>query len=153
MTLLDDLNPLLEFSQGLDLADPDACHAALMEEFPADGEYILGIAEQLRAGLADGTLCHRGELPMKFSRLAKPSEESYGFSVDVVFMSGAGPQHCHPLGEIDLCIGISDEPTFDGNGPGWAVYGADSVHVPTVRNGEMIILYLLPNGAFELVQN
>lgn len=153
MSLLEDLNPLLEFSQGLGLANPDACQAALKEEFPADGDYILGITEQLRAGLADGTLCHRGEFPMKFSRLAKPSDESCGFSVDVVFMSGAGPRHCHPKGEIDLCIDFSGEPTFDGNPPGWTVYGEDSVHVPVVRGGEMIILYLLPNGAFELVSS
>jgi len=153
MSLLENLKPLLEFSQGLNLANPDACQAALAEEFPADGDYILGIAEQLRVGLADGTLCNRGELPMKFSRLAKPSEESCGFSVDVVYMSGAGPRHGHPKGEIDLCIGYSGEPTFDGNAPGWTVYGEDSVHVPIVRDGEMIILYLLPDGAFELVQD
>jgi len=153
MGLLENLKPLMEFSQGLDLADPDACLATLVEEFPVDGEYILGIAEQLRTGLTDGTLCARGELPMKFSRLTRPSEESFGFSVDVVYMSGAGPRHCHPKGEINFCIGFSGKPTFDGNAPGWTVYGEDSVHVPIVRDGEMIILYLLPGGAFELVQD
>ena len=45
----------------------------------------------------------------------------------------------------------SGEPIFDGRKPGWAVYEPDSVHVPGVTGGEMLILYLLPAGAVEWV--
>ena len=38
---------------------------------------------------------------------------------------------------------------FDGNAPGWVVYGRGSAHVPTVTGGEMLILYFLPGGAIE----
>ena len=35
---------------------------------------------------------------------------------------------------------------------GGAVYGPGSEHVPAVTGGEMLILYLLPDGAIEWVQ-
>ena len=88
---------------------------------------------------------------MTWSRLFKASEESYGFSADVVDMFGAGPKHQHPEGEIDLCLEINGEPDFDGNSDGWTVYGKGSIHTPTVSNGRMLILYLLPLGAFKLI--
>jgi len=44
------------------------------------------------------------------------------------------------------------DPRFDGHPEGWAVYAPGSVHVPEVTGGEMLILYLLPEGAIEWVQ-
>ena len=43
------------------------------------------------------------------------------------------------------------EPSFDGCAPGWAVFAPDSVHVPEVLGGTMLILYLLPDGEVEWV--
>ena len=71
---------------------------------------------------------------------------------DVVLMNGAGPNHIHPEGEIDLCFPFDGNPKFDGQEPGWVVYGAGSQHIPTVSGGTMAIVYLLPKGAFELVE-
>ena len=44
-------------------------------------------------------------------------------------------------------------PTFDGQGPGWVVMPPDSVHVPEVQGGTMLITYLLPNGAMEFMKD
>ena len=40
---------------------------------------------------------------------------------------------------------------FDGNPQGWVVFQPDSVHVPTVSDGEMLILYFLPGAAIEFL--
>ncbi len=153
MTLLDALRPLLLFCKNLDLDNPEKCRKCLEEKFPFEGEVLQPILQLCKKGLAEGSLCGRGELPMKFSRVVKPSEESSQFSVDAVFMSGAGPRHRHPEGEINLCIATSGDAMFDGKPSGWTVYGKNSVHRPTVTGGEMLILYLWPHGAFALVNN
>ena len=100
----DRLKPLLDFCQNLDLSDPAAAQAALEAEFPFGGEYVQGIAAAMRAGVADGSMCHMGEDPVRFSRVLKPSEDTHGFSADAVLMSAPGPRHRHPQGEIDLCF-------------------------------------------------
>ena len=43
------------------------------------------------------------------------------------------------------------EARFDGHPEGWVVFGPDSVHVPTVSDGEMLILYFLPGGEIEFL--
>ena len=63
----------------------------------------------------------------------------------------AGPKHRHPNGEIDLCFTLRGEARFDGRPEGWVVYGQDTTHVPTVRDGQMLILYFLPGGAIEFL--
>ena len=147
----DRLKPLLDFCRTLDLADPGVACAALEAEFPFEGEYVQGIAAAMRAGVAAGTMCHKGEDPVRFSRVLKPSEASHGFSADAVLMSAPGPRHRHPQGEIDLCFVEDGEPTFDGNPAGWTVYSADSAHVPSVKGGKMLILYILPGGEIEFL--
>lgn len=149
----DQLKPLLDFCHQLDLSDPVAARAALEAEFPLEGEYVQGIASAMRAGVADGSMCHMGEDPVRFSRVLKPSEETHGFSADAVLMSAPGPRHRHPQGEIDLCFTEDGSPTFDGNPAGWTVYAPDSVHVPSVRDGKMLILYLLPGGEIEFLKS
>lgn len=146
------LQPLLDFCRTLDLSKPDEAQAALEAEFPFDGDYVQGVAAAMRAGVADGSLCHMGEDPVRFSRVLKPTDETHGFSADAVLMSAPGPRHRHPQGEIDLCFAEDGEPNFDGNPPGWTVYAPDSAHVPSVRGGTMLILYLLPQGEIEFLK-
>jgi hypothetical protein len=50
---------------------------------------------------------------------------------------------------VNLLFAIDGHPRFDGRAPGWAVFPPDSVHVPRVEGGTMLILYLLPGGAVE----
>jgi len=150
--MLDRLQPLLDFCAELDLSDPSAAEKALEAAFPFGGEAVEGIAAAMRAGVEDGSICHMGEDPVRYSRVLKPSEQTHGFSADAVLMSAPGPRHRHPQGEIDLCLAIDGEPTFDGNAPGWTVYAPNSVHVPTVRGGKMLILYILPGGEMEFLK-
>lgn len=85
---------------------------------------------------------------IRFGRIAK---DLCGFSVDAVLMDRPGPRHRHPNGEIDLCFARRGSPRFDGRAEGWVVYGPDSTHVPTVQDGEMLILYFLPGAAIEFL--
>ncbi len=155
--LLEALAPVLpvcaELLAGPDAGDEDAVLAALRARFPEDGPVLAKVAETLRAGVADGTLCHRGEPPARFSRVAKPGPATSDLSVDVVWLTGAGLRHAHPRGEITFGIAdaASDPATvrFDGRPPGWQVRAPGSVHTPTVTGGGMILLYVLPEGAID----
>ncbi len=149
---LNALEPLLSFAKGLDLNNPNAARDELEKQFPFHGEEMQELKAELIAELEAGRICNNGEDPLRYSRVFKPSPATLNFSSDAVFMNGAGPKHRHPDGEIDFCIAMEGEPRFDGNPEGWVVYGEDSVHIPTVTDGRMLILYLLPNGAFEFVK-
>ena len=96
-----------------------------------------------------GEIAERGELPVRYGRVAKAGPDTDGFSIDVVLMTGAGPRHTHPNGEVDYCIALDGEPTFDERPAGWVVCEAGSTHVPTVAGGTILIVYLLPDGAID----
>ncbi len=136
----------------VDPADPDAARAALAQAYPVDGTEATALRAALLAAVEDGTLCDRGEPALKWSRLAKPETTPHDLSADAVWMSGAGPRHRHPRGEINLCFAVEGTPEFDGHPEGWVVFPPDSVHVPTVAGGRMLIVYFLPGGAMEFVQ-
>jgi hypothetical protein len=81
--------------------------------------------------------------------VAKAGPATSGFSIDVVHMSGPGPRHRHPNGEVNFCLALDGAPRFDGEPPGWVVLPPGSSHVPAVTGGTMLIVYLLPQGAIE----
>jgi len=141
------LRPLAEALQAIDV---DAADASQQAERAAafGGELITSIREAALAHADSDWLMPREAGGVRFGRVAK---ELCGYSVDCVYMSGPGPRHRHPNGEIDLCFATKGEARFDGHGEGWVVYGKDSAHVPTVTDGEMLILYFLPGGAIEFL--
>ncbi len=145
--LLQQLDPLITAIAALDLADPGAARAALDARFPLDGPVLTGIRAAVTAGLDAGWLCPRENAGIRFGRLAKAGPDTAGLGIDAVAMHGPGPGHVHPTGEVDLCFDLAGQPRFDGNAPGWTVYGPGTWHEPTVRDGEMVILYFLPDGA------
>jgi len=151
--VIDHFAPLLEAARGIELTDPRAAEAELTRRLDPDGEAAAALNTRLLELLEGGKIATRGELPVRYGRVCKASEETGGFSIDVVHMTAPGPRHRHPQGEIDYCLALSGEPTFDGRAPGWVVCGPDSVHVPTVAGGEMLIVYLLPGGAIEFLQD
>lgn len=151
-SLLDALAPILPALKALDLSDPGAADA-LNARFPIDGDDLAAAAALVKAGIAEGWLCPRDGGSLTYGRAAKAGEATLGFGIDTVDMTGAGPGHTHPTGEIDLCFALEGEPTFDGNPPGWTVYPAGSWHVPTVSGGRMGILYFLPDGAIRFEPN
>ena len=151
--MLDTFRPLLDAARGVDLSDPEAARATLEERLPFHGDAARALNAELVALLEAGRVAERGELPVRYGRVAKAGDETDGFSIDVVHMSGPGPRHRHPLGEIDYCIALDGDPRFDDQPAGWVVLGPDSVHVPTVRDGTMLIVYLLPEGQIEFLQD
>ena len=151
--MLDTFTPLLTAAENVDLSDPAAARDELTRRFDptgADAQKLNGELEEL---LAQGKIADRGELPVCWGRVAKAGPESRGFSIDVVHMNGAGPRHRHPGGEVNYCVALEGSPTFDGQGPGWVVMPPDSVHVPTVAGGRMLIVYLLPDGQMEFLES
>lgn len=126
--------------------------AALEARFPADGAAMRSLGEHLRRGVAEGWLCDRGEPHARFSRLAKPSPQSFEFSIDLVRLDGAGAAHLHPRGEVTLGF-VADPDTshgterFEDQPPGWVMCRPGSQHVPTTTGGPMLLLYVLPGGA------
>lgn len=141
------LAPVLEAIAGLDLGEPAAARAALDARFPLDGAFLADIRAQVEQGLEAGWLVPRENGDIRFGRVAKATPETRDTVIDAVLMHGPGPGHTHPSGEVDLCFALEGAPRFDGNPPGWTVYGPDSWHVPTVSGGTMVILYFLPGSA------
>jgi hypothetical protein len=149
--MIETFRPLLDAASGVDLREPAAAERELARRLDPQGPVAKELVKALRALLAEGRIAERGEMPVKWGRVAKAGPTTNEFSIDVVHMNGAGPLHRHPNGEIDFCIALSGAPTFDGRPPGWVVFGPDSRHVPTVAGGEMLIVYLLPGGAMEFL--
>jgi hypothetical protein len=141
--------PLIDAARGVPLDDPKAAAAELRRRLDPKSERALVMHEELKALLAEGKIANRGEMPVKFGRAAKAGAATANFSIDVVHMQGDGPQHVHPRGEIDYCIPLEGEPTFEGQSAGWVVMPPGSVHVPSVKGGTMLIVYLLPLGEIE----
>jgi hypothetical protein len=139
---------LRPIAASLQPVDVDAADAALAAEraVPFAGPAIAALRAAAIASIDSDWLLPKAHAGIRFGRVAK---DVHGFSVDAVLMDVPGPKHRHPNGEIDLCFATRGEPKFDGHAPGWVVYGKDSVHVPTVRGGEMLILYFLPGGAID----
>lgn len=150
-TLTEVFRPLLDAARGIDLSDPLHAEERLRERFDPSGEAAQKLNRELVALYEEGQIANRGEAPVKWGRVAKPEESTYGFSIDVVHMTAPGPKHRHPKGEIDYCIALDGEPTFDARSDGWIVLPPDSVHVPTVAGGTMLIVYLLPDGEMEFL--
>ena len=125
----------------------------LSERFSPDSDVFKALSALCREGMDDGWLGKHEGGGIRYGRVIKSSEETNGFSVDVVLMKDIkGPYHVHPSGEIDMVVPIDETAEFDGQGLGWKVYKAGSGHYPTVRQGEAIVLYLLPNGEIDFTK-
>jgi hypothetical protein len=151
--MLETFRPLVDAARGVDLSDAAAAEAELNRRFDPAGPEAAALRETLVELLEAGKIAERGELPLRFGRVAKATPETDDFSIDVVLMSAPGPRHRHPRGEVDYCIALDGEPTFDGAPAGWVVKGTDSTHVPTVEGGTMLIVYLLPGGEIEFLES
>lgn len=141
------LRPLAQALQELDV---DAADAAAQAEraAPFAGAAVAAVKAAALASIDSPWLLPKAQGGIRFGRVAK---DLLGFSVDAVLMDVPGPKHRHGNGELDLCFATKGDPRFDGKPAGWVVYGKGSVHVPTVKGGEMLILYFLPGGAIEFL--
>jgi len=150
--MIETFQPLLEAAHGLDLSDPEQARAELTRRLDPAGADALRINQELQTLLEAGRIAERGELPVRWGRVAKATPETLDQSIDVVLMTGAGPHHLHPAGEVNWCVPLEGEPTFEGCGRGWVVMPPASAHVPEVRGGRMLIVYLLPGGKIEFTR-
>ncbi len=141
------LRPLAKALGAVAVDAPDAT-AQAERAVPCTGPLVAAVRDAAIASIGSGWLLPKSQGGIRFGRVAKELE---GFSVDAVLMDGPGPRHRHPNGELDLCFTTKGAPTFDHHPAGWVVYGKNSVHVPTVRAGEMLILYFLAGGAIEFM--
>ena len=142
--------PLCRAASEVDLGAEDAT-AQLNERFGYESEAGQAFVEAFKALHLEGAVADRGELPVEWGRVSKATEETLGFSLDVVHMNGAGPDHIHPTGEASFCVPLEGEPEFEGMRSGWHVLPPGSRHVPQVKGGRMLIVYLLPNGEMEFL--
>jgi len=150
--MLETFLPLCHAVSGVELSDVDAAQAELTRRLDPAGPEGQRIAAEMVRLCEAGEIANRGELPVKWGRVAKPTPETLDHSIDVVLMNGAGPKHRHPTGEVSFAIALDGDPRFDGQRAGWVVLPPDSVHVPTVTGGTMLIAYLLPQGAMEFLE-
>lgn len=158
--LLELIAPILKTVASLDPASrtsPDAVaalEASLREHFPLDDPRMRALETSMLDGVDAGWLCDRGEPQARFCRLAKPTADTHGLSVDVVSLSGRAVEHTHTHGEVTIGVAARDTPpgdipTFDGRPPGWVFLGPGSRHTPEVLGGRMVLMYFLPDGAVE----
>jgi hypothetical protein len=150
--MIETFRPLLEAALDIDLGDARAAELELGRRWDPKGDPAKRLKAELVELLEQGQLAQRGALPVKWGRVCKASPTSNGYSIDVVLMSGPGPRHRHPNGEIDYCIALDGAPTFDGRPAGWIVKAKGSTHVPTVEGGTMLIVYFLPDSAIEFLE-
>lgn len=140
--LIDLAAPILERLSTLDADDPAGSSEALTRLDTSSFEAAL------REAHAEGWATPKEGGGVRFGRLARPSPETRGFSIDIVEMSGAASgAHTHLTGEFDLNLPLDGSPRFDGRADRWVVYPPGSRHVPTVTGGRMLIAYFLPEGA------
>lgn len=153
------LEPILAAVAELDPAgrsDDDAVAAlerALETRFPARGEYVRALGDEISRGVAEGWLCNRGPENARFSRLAKPSSETGELSIDCVSMEGDAIDHTHPNGEVTIGFAAQgadpDAVRFEGRPAGWVFLRPGTRHIPRVTGGRMNLMYFLPGGAVE----
>lgn len=143
--LEDALKKFLPALDQLDASAPDACAAALNEQYPFDSEAVKEVRGICEEGLEQGWLAPREAGPgVRFGRLSK---DLGGYAVDIVLMDeGQGRGHTHPQGEFNMCFPMKGAPRFDDRPPGWVVCGAGTHHVPTVTGGTMLFVYFTPGG-------
>ncbi|MEO6708022.1 MAG: DUF4863 family protein [Planctomycetota bacterium] len=147
--MLETFRPLLEAATGLDLSDPAKARIELERRLDPSSAKARELSKELLRLCNEGKIANRGEMPVKWGRVAKATPETLDQSIDVVLMNGAGPRHRHPRGEVNFCMAVEGAPTFEGQAPGWVVLPPNSTHVPTVSGGTMLIVYLLPHGEME----
>jgi hypothetical protein len=157
--LLELLAPILDEVAALNpraRTSPDAVaelESRLADQFPPDGDTVRAIGALVRVGVRDGWLCDRGPESARFSRIAKPSQNAHGLSIDCVSMIGTAIDHTHPNGEIT--IGFAAEGAdpevvrFEDRPAGWVFLGPGTRHRPQVDGGRMNLIYFLPDGAVQ----
>ncbi len=145
------LDTPMRHATAVDLTDAHTARTALEKHYPFEGDEAQALRSALMAAVDEGLICNRGKDPVRYSRLAKPEDTQHDLSVDFVWMTGGGINHRHPKGEVNLCFSVEGNAKFDGQPEGWVTFEPGSTHVPTVTDGRMLIVYFLPGGEVEWI--
>ena len=138
--------PFLDFFHGRDV---DAqLQYDLSKTFPMSSPAVQQLKHWCINNIQTGAIRMRGPQTLRFGNLLKGT-----MRIDIVDMTGVGPGHTHPNGEINLSFATEStqtgSPSFDGQTEGWLVKPPNSWHTPNVANGRMVIVYFLPHGAIQ----
>jgi hypothetical protein len=143
---------LLDFIKGRPL--DAALERDLNLHYGASTQGYAELLRLLRVGIDEGWACY-AEIDgpdYRRGRLAKPSAETHGFSVETGMLKDVlGNYHRHPLGEINMIGPVDPTGRFCGHGAGWKVFSPDSQHYPTVTGGKVTMLFFLPGGEIEYI--
>lgn len=124
----------------------------LNDRYGASTEGYIELRRLLRIGIEEGWACY-AEIDgpdYRRGRLAKPSAETHGFSVETGMLKDVlGNYHRHPMGEINMIAPVDATACFCGHSAGWKVFPPESQHYPTVTGGKVTMLFFLPNGQIE----
>lgn len=123
---------------------------SLHQQFPPGSGLFNAIEQACHTAIQAGWMCAEGQEGRRFGRVIEATDDSSRLSVDVVDLKNViGPHHRHPNGEICMIMPITPKAQFNSRGAGWCVYPPNSEHFPTVKSGQALVLYLLPEGAIE----
>ena len=89
-TAIQILQPILDVLRNIDASAQDAT-AQVTQALPLDDPRIVAARKLVTEGLQDGWIAPREAGGIRFGRVAKPSEDLHGFSIDAVEMDCAGP--------------------------------------------------------------
>ena len=138
--------PFLDFVQGRSV--DVQLQYDLSTTFPMASLEVQRLKQWCLENIQSGNIRMRGPHTLRFGNLLKGE-----MRIDIVDMTGVGPGHTHPNGEINLSFSTESASTgatsFDGQTEGWLVKPPNSWHTPTVANGRMVIVYFLPKGAIQ----
>ena len=127
----------------------------LNDVYGASTESYAELLRLLRIGIDEGWACY-AEIDgpdYRRGRLAKPSAETHGFSVETGMLKDVlGNYHRHPRGEINMIGPVDPTGSFCGHGAGWKVFAPNSHHYPTVTGGKVTMLFFLPSGQIEYME-
>ena len=101
-TVIKTFEPLLSFLQKQTV--DTQLQYTLSKKFPLSSALIQDIKTWCLSAINDGSVRMRGPKSLRFGNLLHQKRNDYGFRIDIVDMTGIGPGHVHPLGEINLVL-------------------------------------------------
>ncbi|KRV80012.1 DUF4863 family protein [Pseudomonas citronellolis] len=155
--------PFLEIVK--DMTPGSEVEAWLNHHYGPDSTFFQDVARLIRLGVEVEGWAANVEIQgrrYRRSRIAPPSETTFGFSVTAVYMDSRGSDqgnpegsfrgdyHAHPYGEFNMVIPLDEGAALAGPSgwchAGWTAPAPGSRHYPEAKGGAVIALFFLPAG-------
>jgi hypothetical protein len=136
----------------------------LNDNYGSDSETYQRIANLVIEGVVEGWAANFEITGPNYRRscLCEPCAETFYFSITTVYMDSRdfeldndqctfrGDYHCHPYGELNMVIPLTEGAVLAGpsgwQGAGWTAPSPGSHHFPEVKGGALIAFFFLPAG-------